>query len=99
MRSTTLRFCSRGARCLESEAETASLRLFGPAREAAGHGEDNFDAGSVEELLLLATRRYPPAFATILQRCRIWVNGEEVPLDRAISANDEVAVIPPVSGG
>jgi molybdopterin synthase sulfur carrier subunit len=75
------------------------LRLFGPAREAAGRAEDSFDAATVEELLLLATRRYPPAFATILERCRIWVNGEEVSPERAISAGDEVAVIPPVSGG
>jgi len=95
----TRRFSSRGARCRESGAETASLRLFGPAREAAGLGEDTFDAESVEELLLLATRRYPPAFATLLERCRIWVNGEDSPLDRALSASDEVAVIPPVSGG
>jgi molybdopterin synthase sulfur carrier subunit len=99
MRSTTRHFSSRGARCLESGAETASLRLFGPAREAAGRAEDSFDATTVEELLVLATRRYPPAFATILERCRIWVNGEEVSPERAISAGDEVAVIPPVSGG
>lgn len=68
-------------------------------REAAGRGADSFDAGTVEELLVLATHRYPPEFERLLARCRIWVNGEEVPLNRAISASDEVAVIPPVSGG
>jgi molybdopterin converting factor small subunit len=99
MRSTTPPSCSRGGRCLESEAETASLRLFGPVREAAGRGEDSFDAKTVEELLLLATRRYPPAFEAVLGRCRIWVNGEEVSPGHQISADDEVAIIPPVSGG
>jgi molybdopterin converting factor small subunit len=53
----------------------------------------------VGELVSLATRRYPPEFEILLARCRIWVNGEEAPFDRAISASDEVAIIPPVSGG
>ena len=78
MRSTIPRFFSRTAPCLESAVETASLRLFGPVREAAGRGEDYFDAQTVGELLEQAEHRYSPAFGAVLARCRIWVNGEEV---------------------
>ncbi|MEY3167160.1 MAG: ThiS family, partial [Actinomycetota bacterium] len=31
--------------------------------------------------------------------CRIWLNGESVPGLTAVGDNDEVAVLPPVSGG
>jgi len=30
---------------------------------------------------------------------KVWVNGEEVPLSHPVGDNDEVAVLPPVSGG
>jgi molybdopterin converting factor small subunit len=30
---------------------------------------------------------------------RVWVNGEEAPSATVLSAGDEVAVLPPVSGG
>jgi MoaD family protein len=80
-------------------ASTASLRLFGPAREAAGCSEDEFDAATVGELISQAKERYPASFADVLSKCRVWVNGDEAEGTRAISATDEVAVIPPVSGG
>ena len=77
----------------------ATLRLFGPAREAAGVGRDRFDADSVESLLRLATARYPADFATVLESCRVWVNGDDVGRDHRLTEEDEVAVIPPISGG
>jgi molybdopterin converting factor small subunit len=42
-----------------------------------------------------------PAFAEVLSRSRVWINGEE-PRDgdaTAVGPGDEVAVLPPVSGG
>ena len=53
------------------------------------------------ELLDRAAERYGDAFTRILPRCRLWVNGEEPAsgLDTPLRPGDEVAVLPPVSGG
>jgi molybdopterin synthase sulfur carrier subunit len=75
------------------------LRLFGPAREAAGIGSEHFDAASVAELLDAARARYPPQFSVLLKSCRVWVNGDDAGPDRQLLDGDEVAIIPPISGG
>ena len=51
------------------------------------------------ELLDLASKRYGAGFVEVLKTCRIWVNGEAASAETVISAADEVAVLPPVSGG
>ncbi len=83
---------------------TITLRLFAAAREAAGRGHDEFDASdaaTVDALLATATTAYGPTFADVLARSRVWVNGDEPADGRAtrLSDGDEVAVLPPVSGG
>lgn len=77
----------------------ATLRLFASAREAAGRGSDTFDAATVGELLDQARARYGATFVSVLATCRVWCNGDETDNDRPITAADEVAVLPPVSGG
>ena len=46
-----------------------------------------------------AVERYGEEFAAVLPTCRVWVNGESADLDATVTATDEVAVLPPVSGG
>jgi len=80
------------------------LLLFATAREAAGRGRDEFEltAGApLEQLLTDAVERYGDTFAHVLQTARVWVNGDEPPGDTSteLHADDEVAVLPPVSGG
>ena len=77
----------------------AQLRLFASAREAAGTSKDAFDGATVADILAAATHRYGSEFAQVLTTCRVWVNGNDVPVDTAVGPNDEVAVLPPVSGG
>jgi molybdopterin converting factor small subunit len=73
--------------------------LFASAREAAGTGRDVVDGATVADVLAGATHRYGAAFADVLGTCRIWVNGEPAAGDTAVNDADEVAVLPPVSGG
>jgi len=80
------------------------LLLFASAREAAGRAHDEFDlenGAALERLLRAAVERYGEPFAQVLGTARVWVNGDEPEADLAtiLGANDEVAVLPPVSGG
>jgi molybdopterin synthase sulfur carrier subunit len=76
-----------------------TLRLFAQAREAAGTGSDVIDGATVDEVLAHARARYGPGFAELLPSCRVWVNGEPAAGGDAVGDDDEVAVLPPVSGG
>jgi molybdopterin converting factor small subunit len=53
----------------------------------------------VAAVLDAAVDRYGPEFEERLQQCRVWVNGETVSPDSPVRDEDEVAVLPPVSGG
>jgi molybdopterin converting factor small subunit len=77
----------------------AVLRLFAQVREAAGTGRDAVDGTTVDEVLAGARARYGDGFAALLSNCRIWVNGEPAQGNDPVAADDEVAVLPPVSGG
>jgi molybdopterin synthase sulfur carrier subunit len=77
----------------------ATLRLFAAAREAAGTGRDVVDGATVGEVLAEARRRYGEGFAAVLVRCKVWRNGEPTSDAEQVGPTDEVAVLPPVSGG
>jgi molybdopterin converting factor small subunit len=53
----------------------------------------------VSEVLTNATQQFGQGFADVVATSKVWVNGEEVPLSHPVGDNDEVAVLPPVSGG
>lgn len=80
---------------------TIRLRLFASAREAAQCTTDTLDAGSLGEALDIARDRYGDEFAAVLANARVWINGDEPPAgnETALADDDEVAVLPPVSGG
>lgn len=77
----------------------AVLRLFASAREAAGVGRDQVNGETVGAVLAEARRRYGEGFADVLAGCRTWRNGEPASEADRVGADDEVAVLPPVSGG
>lgn len=80
------------------------LLLFASAREAAGLSRDEFEltpGAPLERLLADAVERYGASFATVLATARVWVNGDEPGADGStpLDEDDEIAVLPPVSGG
>ena len=77
----------------------ARLLLFGPARETAGTSSDFIDASTVTEVLEIAVRRYGEKFKLILAVSQVWVNGEPADRSSEVGSLDEVAVLPPISGG
>lgn len=75
------------------------LLFFAAAREAAGTRQVAMAGVTVADVLDQARDRYGPDFAAVLDRSRIWVNGEPADATSPLSEGDEVAVLPPVSGG
>ena len=79
------------------------VRLFASYREAAGIGElwlDLAEGATVADAIAAVARRHPailpPGGDQALLAAR---NREYVPRDTPLAAGDEVALIPPVSGG
>jgi molybdopterin converting factor small subunit len=53
----------------------------------------------VDEIIKAAISQYGATFEAVVNMSKVWVNGEEVPRSHAVTDKDEVAVLPPVSGG
>ncbi len=66
---------------------------------AAGTGRTTVDGATVGEVVAAACDRYGSEFAALVQSCRVWVNGEPALENDAVTDTDEVAILPPVSGG
>lgn len=77
----------------------ARLRLFANLREAAGTSVAEVDGSSVSEVLDAASNRYGPQFRAGLASAKVWVNGDQADPSTPVSEGDEVALLPPVSGG
>jgi len=54
---------------------------------------------TVGEVLDRAVAQFGPEFAAVLETSGIWVNGEPSTRESEVTDHDEVAVLPPVSGG
>lgn len=77
----------------------ARLRLFANLRESAGTGQADFAGATVAEVLNAATSAYGTEFERGLSVAKVWVNGEPAEKTDAVTDSDEIALIPPVSGG
>lgn len=75
--------------------------LFAALRDLAGADRVDVDPapGDVAELLERLAADYGDRFARIAGAGSVVVNGETAGPDRRLEATDEVAVLPPVSGG
>lgn len=77
-----------------------SVLLFGIARDLTGQSTVSIplnEEASVGDLLDQLHQRYPAL--TGIRSLLVAVNGEYAERDQRLSGNDEIAIIPPVSGG
>jgi len=79
---------------------TVRVLFFANARDAAGCSQAMMKANTLSELLDEVITAYP-SLAAIIPTTRIWINGDDPTAGSAtlLNENDEVAVLPPVSGG
>ena len=78
-----------------------TVHLFAAAKDLAGTSQVSVslnDGATVAELRRELAKRVP-ALADLLPRCAVAANQEFAGDDLVLNATDEVAVIPPVSGG
>lgn len=75
------------------------VRLFASLREEAGSSRVEADGDTVGAIVDALSARYGPRFARVAAVATFVVNGERADRADAVSAGDEVAVLPPVSGG
>lgn len=77
------------------------VRLFGPAREAAGAEEIALElrepATAADAIAVLAASH--PALKPLLPRSRVAVNFVYVDAGTKLAPGDEIAILPPVGGG
>ncbi|HSL01489.1 MAG TPA: molybdopterin converting factor subunit 1 [Rubrobacteraceae bacterium] len=82
-------------------ARGVRVLLFGAAADAAGTREVELDtevSSTLDELWPRLAERHP-GLSPMRDTLAFAVNGEYARWDAPISAGDEVAVLPPVSGG
>jgi sulfur-carrier protein len=77
----------------------ATLRLFANLRESAGTDTVDIEAATVGELISAASERFGTAFSEGVTSAGVWVNGDTAMSSTRLADGDEVALIPPVSGG
>lgn len=75
------------------------MRLFASLRELAGASEVEVEGESVEAVVRALSERFGGRFGEIARAGSAVVAGERVVLDRRLAAGEDVALLPPVSGG
>jgi molybdopterin converting factor small subunit len=77
----------------------ARVRFFAQARDAAGCRQADIDGDTVDVVLQTAVAQFGPGLGEVIAISTIWVNGEGAERSHGVRPTDEVAVLPPVSGG
>ena len=77
----------------------ATLRLFASIREIAGTSQKSFEGKTVGGVISEAIQYFGDDFAALVPTCRIWVNGNPADIEDEVTEVDEIALLPPVSGG
>ena len=75
------------------------VKLFAALRELAGASEVEAEGRTAGEVADALSERFGDRFAQIAAVGSLVVNGERATRSTAVAAGDEVALLPPVSGG
>jgi MoaD family protein len=75
------------------------VRMFAALRELAGTPQVDAAGRTVGEVVDDLSARYGERFAAIVDVSSFVVNGERAARETVVADGDEVALLPPVSGG
>ena len=76
----------------------ARVRFFAQAKDATGCRSADIEGATVAEVLEAAVSKFPD-LSRVLEVSAVWLNGDPASPDEKVAPSDEVAVLPPVSGG
>jgi molybdopterin converting factor small subunit len=76
-----------------------TVRLFAALRDLAGASEVQAEGGTVGEVVEALSVRFGERFAGIARVGSVVVDGERAHPEDPLTGNEEVALLPPVSGG
>lgn len=76
-----------------------TVRLFAALRELAGSSRVEAEAETVAELVGALSERFGPRFASVASAGSVVVDGERAEPSQRLADGQEVALLPPVSGG
>jgi sulfur-carrier protein len=86
--------------CDDGACRVIRIRLFAALRELAGAGElTDAEGRTVGELADALGHRYGERFDRIAEVSSYVVNGDRASRETPVADGDEVAILPPVSGG
>jgi|TARA_B100001250_G_scaffold67781_1_gene54314 molybdopterin converting factor small subunit len=77
----------------------AILRLFASVKQMAGTGSVILSGATVADVVEEASQRYGAEFSDMARNCRIWLNGNPTEINTPVNDDDEIALLPPISGG
>lgn len=77
----------------------ATVRLFARLRELAGNNRLEVNGETVGEIVESLGDQLGPEFVAVVGTSRIWRNGESASPEDPVDESDEIALLPPVSGG
>ena len=83
----------------EAAGTKVTVLFFAGAREAAGTRRAEFSSLTVAGLIEQLRSAYGRELEALLPACAVWVNGSPAAPATELREGDEVAVLPPVSGG
>jgi len=75
------------------------VRLFAALRDLAGSSHVEAEGGTVAEVVDALSARYGERFERVARVGTVVVDGERAKLTTPLSEGQEVALLPPVSGG
>ena len=79
-----------------------TVLFFASARDAAGRSKLQLgipEGTTVSEMADRLSQEFGPALGSLMARCALWVNGDPATSSTVLREGDELAVLPPVSGG
>lgn len=82
---------------------TTVFRYWAALKQAAGLAEEHVEAGTLAEALTAIRARHDERFGTVLDRCSLLVDGEQLgtrdPASVPLAGVREVDCLPPFAGG
>ena len=75
------------------------VRLFAALRELAGASEVEAEGDTVGEVIQVLSARYGERFSRVAEVGSVVVDGERASRETPVAGAQEIALLPPVSGG